>query len=366
MKMRNLMKREWLTRKNRDGGAGGRMGNVGWALLSTTLLLTVLSACGDDLGNLTPTPTPPGDPHGNGEEGPFYWDSASTGEQVKSFYAMSGDAAGLYLAGEGANVWQWDGTSLTLLSTLTTEDGESPDIHGLGFHSDFYGKLLVGVGDRGLIFSYDFGAEGFVIQQTNTLSSFKDVRIFDRTHMWAVGDGGVYTFSGDESGGVWVRDTSVPGSVQLDAIWGLSDDDLYVAGDAGTLFHRSAEGWSRISLGRGENLYALWGTSGTSVYVAGQDGLIMHFDGSQWAAQSTGAFDHLWSLWGLSDQQIFAAGTNGTTLYYDGNAWQDLSSGNGSNLYTVWGRDLAHVYACGARGSLLSYDNDPTPPPTTE
>lgn len=342
--------------------AVGRSARSRGLLSRGVVLLTLLTACNGDLNSVTPTPTPPADPHSTGDEGPFYWSAFTTGEQVKPFYALTGDAGRLYLAGDGGSVWEWDGTTLNLLNTLTTTEGESPAIQGLWLHSDFYGKLLVGVGDRGLIFTYDFGADGFIIQQTNTLSSFKDVQVFDRNNMWAVGDGGVYTLR-DEN---WVRDTSVPGSVQLDAVWGTSADDLYVAGDAGTLFHRSSAGWSRISLGRGENLYALWGSGSSSVYAAGQNGLIMHFDGSQWAVQETGSFDHLWALWGLSDAALFAAGTNGTTLYYDGVGWQDLSTGTGANLYGLWGRDIAHVYASGNRGTLLQFDNDPTPPPYEE
>lgn len=338
-----------------------------WRCLLVAGVASLLSACVGELNNLTPTPTPPADPHNQYGDETLYWDDLATGEQVHHFYAVAGDGvAPLYLAGDGGAIWEWKTEGLTLLTTLTTEDGESPDIHGLALHSDFLGKLLVGAGDRGTLFFYEFSTAGFELLPTQTLSAFKAVKVFDRTNMWAVGDGGVYRFDGES----WMRDTTLPGSVQLDAVWGMSSDDLYVAGDAGTLFHRGPEGWTRINLGRGENLYALWGSSPQSVFVAGQDGLIMHFDGVDWSVQETGSFDHLWSLTGLSDSSVFAAGTNGTTLFCngvgEGQGWQRLAAETGQNLYGLYAADATHVYAAGARGALLRFDNDPTPPPLEE
>lgn len=330
--------------------------------MRSLLPLLLLTACQGELGGVTPTPPPPDDPSEQWLEDVIYWEPLETGLEIHQLYAVAGEnPSRLYMAGDGGQLWRWNAGTVESVATLTTVEGESPALYGMALLSDFSGKLVVAVGERGAIFASNLSVDGFEQQPTNTLGTFRDVILFGRADQWAVGDNGVYRF--DATQDTWFRDTSLPGSVQLNAIWGTSADDMYVAGDGGALFHRSAEGWSRINLGRSEHFYALWGSASDSVYVAGQGGLILHFNGSDWQAQETGVYDNLWALHGLSEDQVFAGGTNGQVLYFDGIGWQRLPTGVGSNLFALWGSDLEHVYAAGARGSLLQFDNDPTPPP---
>lgn len=298
-----------------------------------------------------PTPTPAGD---------TYWDPLSTGDSAPAFTALTGvRASEAWLGTRDGEVYAWTEGTLSLLASLKTPTGEVPELYSLFVLTDERGRLLYAAGTQGAIFTYDFGDGGFEWQTTGTLSTFHELRAFSREDVWAVGEGGVY----HQDGTGWKRDTSFPGSAQLDALWGQSSSHLFVAGDAGALFERLEGTWSRVNLGLGEHLYALWGSASDDVWLAGQTGLILHYDGQSWLESESGSFEHLWALFGLSPTQLFAAGTNGATLYYDGIGWQRLPSGTSATLYGLWGTSQTEVYAAGAQGAFLRFDNDPTPPP---
>lgn len=198
--------------------------------------------------------------------------------------------------------------------------------------------------------------------------------------------------------GQWLAPEAVVTTADLHAIWGNGPDELFVAGDEGTVLRSAGAVWKRLntmprgilreqyrpqrfvsglSQGRGRVfavdditsqdepglwrysglqwdefttelgnglIRAVWGQGSQQVFVAtgnGQDsGAIWNYDGMLWSPMVEVPAS-LNGLWGNRPDDIYAVGTRGAILHYDGTAWQDLGSaevwdGETADLLGVW------------------------------
>ncbi len=69
---------------------------------------------------------------------------------------------------------------------------------------------------------------------------------------------------------------------QLGAIWGSSDNDVFVEGYGGHIYHWDGKVWKEVFTARSQ-IRAFTGSSPSNVFAVGEKGLILHFDGSKWS-----------------------------------------------------------------------------------
>ena len=139
----------------------------------------------------------------------------------------------------------------------------------------------------------------------------------------------------------------------INGIWGVSSDDVFIAGNNGTILHYNGNLWSPMSSGTAENLRGIWGASSSDIFVVGENGAILHYDGSSWSPMTSGTTENLESVWGASGSNVYAVGTNGKILHYNGSAWSSMSSGTGYNLHSIWGVSANLIFAAGYYGKIL-------------
>jgi len=82
---------------------------------------------------------------------------------------------------------------------------------------------------------------------------------------------------------------------------------------------------------------AIWGTAANDIFIAGDSGTVLRFDGVSWQRQSVPTTRHLRALWGRGPTEIYAAGDSGTVLRYDGQGWRTMSAPSTSILYCIFG-----------------------------
>ncbi len=157
----------------------------------------------------------------------------------------------------------------------------------------------------------------------------------------------------------------VPTSVDLSAIWGASETDIYTAGyDAvgnNAVLHFDGELWKPVDPQPDKEIMDLWGFSSNNVYgVAGPK--IMHYGGVRWAELPDVHFvEGLAAIWGSSPDDIFAVGNQGVIVHYDGHEWKYMDSPSTAYLHSVWGYASDDVYVVGVsaetgQGEALHYD----------
>jgi len=160
----------------------------------------------------------------------------------------------------------------------------------------------------------------------------------------------------DGAGGAvfaWEENANYGTEINLRGIWGLSSNDIYSVGDAGTILHYDGVSWSSIESGTTANLTGIWGSGSDDIYAVGDGGLMLHYDGSSWSPIATGVTANLNDIWGSSADTIYAVGSESTILRFDGANWSSTScpTCEGANLRSVHG-NAPNYYSAGTLGGL--------------
>lgn len=171
--------------------------------------------------------------------------------------------------------------------------------------------------------------------------------------VWASGDDDVWGLNGPN---LWHWDgttiTMTPttcGLASPTGLWG-TDGELWAATHGGSAWHRDRTGvWREHLLTKDERLNAIAGLSLDNVWVAGTRGFLAHWDGTRWSAfrmgTSNGKAPDVLGLWSGEDE-VWAAGTvdiesqlsdgPGVVFRLRNGRWERMLEQRGL-IETVWG-----------------------------
>jgi len=146
------------------------------------------------------------------------------------------------------------------------------------------------VGENGRIAHFDGSA--FQPHMSGTTATLWGVIAFSANDVWAVGGtpGGGTAKPNDVvlhfDGSAWRAETlpDTPLGRSLFKVWGTSASDLYVVGEAGTIWHRKGTSWlleSKTPLATG-TLFTAWGCSANEVWAVGGND-VLRSDGTSWS-----------------------------------------------------------------------------------
>lgn len=160
-------------------------------------------------------------------------------------------------------------------------------------------------------------------------------------------------------------DGDCPAHLQLGlrGIHGISKDDLWAVGEAGTAYRVLAAETVAPSLVAHDSrttatLHGVWSSAPEDVWVVGSNGTLRHYtgtDGQRFEVVESPVTSTLRSVWGTSKTDVWAVGDGGVVLHYDGTAWSRVPVGgvvDKPDLYAVWAATPSHVWAAG-QGVLL-------------
>jgi hypothetical protein len=165
-----------------------------------------------------------------------HWDGAAWTAQAlgtSTFHSIWGSSAtNVIVVGTGGEIERWDGAGWTPMNSGTTENlngvwGSGPD--------DVYA-----IGDGGVVLHYD----GNATDDWTTLSTPANPAAFN-TGVWGTGPDDVYVLANfgldvlHWDGASWqtMSSFSQNGDVEMYAIWGTTNRNIYMAGDLGTILH---------------------------------------------------------------------------------------------------------------------------------
>lgn len=158
----------------------------------------------------------------------------------------------------------------------------------------------------------------------------------------------------------------------LYSVWtGPGDDPWIVAsgaddGQGPLLFRGRGEGFVRIPVPPGGDLWWIDEIPGAGLWACGAAGRVVRYDPATGALDEipTGALGTLYGLWGASPDEVWTVGVGPgdekpLLFRWDGAKWTRLPAPPevyGRALFKVWGRAADDVWACGSMGALLHYD----------
>jgi hypothetical protein len=154
---------------------------------------------------------------------------------------------------------------------------------------------------------------------------------------------------------------TTPTVQNLKTLWGISDQNVFSAGDFGTVLHFDGTSWTPQTSTTVFDLKALWATpvgAGFLAFAAGTSGIILSNNGSDWTQDVSPTINTINGLWGASVSDVFAVSDQGVILHFDGHTWSEMPDTGtaGIDLFSVWGVTGSNVYAGGTDGILFNFD----------
>jgi len=161
------------------------------------------------------------------------------------------------------------------------------------------------------------------------------------------------------NGDTWSRMPTPSGTPTLWWVYGLSAEDVWAVGEAGTILHFNGTMWAVIASGGAYTLWGIWGATPTDLWAVGGSvdsstpSTILHYDGSDWSeVPGVGQHDEFFfKVWGSAANDVYVIGDGGALLHYDGKDWARLESGTTERLITVNGTGRNDVWVVGGLGN---------------
>lgn len=174
--------------------------------------------------------------------------------------------------------------------------------------------------------------------------------------VWVVGDGGLIL----RWNGIDVTRVDSPTYADLSDVWGSGPGDVWATG-YGALLHWDGARWSSwTSTVTDAHLNDVWGTDagsgGPDVWAVGLGGTILRRAHGSWSVVASGVAVDLWGVAGSSPTDVWFVGSRGTILHFDGRGVSSFDSHTLQNLFGVWAPSARDVWAVGANGSIVHWD----------
>ncbi len=146
---------------------------------------------------------------------------------------------------------------------------------------------------------------------------------------------------------------------------GVSDQDVWIVGEAGRTAHWDGAAFHEYVSGTTATLYGVWAAAPNDVWAVGgtpgggtaqPNDVVLHFDGAAWTAsplpQTLGRAH--FKVWGTAADNLYVVGEFGTIWHRSGATWSLEANPATGNLTTVAGCGPGEVYAVGGRDVLRS------------
>lgn len=218
-------------------------------------------------------------------------------------------------------------------------------------------------GANGLILRFDPSNESFEQMTTPGTALLFGVWGTDSTHIWAVGGDP----SNEDQGGVvwrydgtqWTVDTNFArvrpeGIPTLYKVWGRSENDVYVVGRLGVIFHFDGVRWSQLESNSIRPLFTVHGNDDIAVAVGGvNDGVILEQDAVAFVDRSMPGTLQMNGVFVAPDGKAVAVGVAGALALRTEEGWQVRDTGLDTILdfHSTWIDPEGGIWAV---GGLLS------------
>jgi hypothetical protein len=130
---------------------------------------------------------------------------------------------------------------------------------------------------------------------------------------------------------------TLPGGSDLTGVWIGSTGDVWAVGEGGFVGRRDAAtgAWCFCAPKPPNSLRAIWGAADNDLFVAGDSGTLMRFDGARWLDYIATPFN-LAAIHGVASNDVWAVGQNGAAVHFDGTRWNQDSADHRYQFEAVW------------------------------
>lgn len=195
--------------------------------------------------------------------------------------------------------------------------------------------------------AYEFDGSNWSEVSISIGTDYFDVSFANENLGWIVGKGGKIINYVD---GVWSAGTS-PVTSDLFSIFSLGETNVWACGKSKVLFFDGTE-WTDETVGT-KDLNDIYFVDENNGYVVGKTGTIFHFDGIEWIEESSNTTKDLYGV-SFADDYGIAVGSSGTLLTNSAGTWEEEPSGVEYMLTTANVLSADKVYFMGDYGVVLT------------
>ncbi|MBM4353085.1 MAG: hypothetical protein FJ109_04700 [Deltaproteobacteria bacterium] len=250
------------------------------------------------------------------------------------------DEDSIYAVGNEGVVLHWDGVS------WQPHGGDTKgNIYGVGGSS---AKDVVLVGGEGLVMRSNGGP--WKKEISNTGKHLARVWCTSAVRCLAVGPGGGATYW---KGGSWQANGTF-GTGDLTDVHGLKDDDFYVTGRTGKLFHFDGSLAQPVAVPVTVDLWSVWVHDDGTLTVAGND-TVLSGPADLLVPEAMPVITGWKGVWATGKER-FVVGEYGKVLRDDGSGWKKMDAMVETSLLDVYGFGPKDVWAVGEGKTAVHYD----------
>lgn len=142
----------------------------------------------------------------------------------------------------------------------------------------------------------------------------------------------------------------VPAPAGLDVsffkVWGSSARAVWVVGERGTILFWDGATWTEVESPVADTLTGIWGVSANEVYVAGglMRGFVLRWDGASWSVLADDLPLGATGVWIGRDRILHVSGWSGLLGRIDGARFVAAPTASGFDLHAIWGSDELGVF----------------------
>ena len=143
-------------------------------------------------------------------------------------------------------------------------------------------------------------------------------------------------------------------SENLYAISAVSKDDVFAAGNRGTVMRRDRNGWTRLNQNSTTVRFrGAWASSATNAYFVG-DKKLLHLESGKYVDETpSGLAGALNAIWGRGKDEIYTVGASGAFFKWDGSSWEKSKQAppSSKDFSSVWSDDPTRIFTAGGGGN---------------
>jgi hypothetical protein len=287
---------------------------------------------------------------------------STTSDNLHSVWGFATPGYPVYAGGRDGDILKYAGGTWSFMHTgLADGIWDAVIIYGIWGHSP---TKLFAVGYRAGDNTEDIylkSSDGVTWQRfTGPTGSDIPATVFP-TAIWGVtdnllyigGDDGIYQLT---DGTTWTQVLSD----DIADIWGSAANNIWAVGDTIYRFNGTPP-WNSSFVDAGlrnapEDLPSISGSSAANVFAVGKAGRILRYQGSAWSSMTAVPDYPIHDIWSDGADSLCAVGENGLVIRYDGTNWKPMASATNEHLSAVCGWGNGHYLAAGMGGTVQYYN----------
>ncbi|MBI5500401.1 MAG: hypothetical protein HY907_09170 [Deltaproteobacteria bacterium] len=292
----------------------------------------------------------------------IHWDGASwlpsaTGT-TRHLYRILATTDDVFAVGTGGTVLHFDGTSWTRISDASvTSEIETAWV----VDAD---HLWV-AGTDGFLASWERTTATWTVETLTTSETLYSLWGSSTNDIWAGGgwNGGILLHY---DGTTWTEDRTAPSVDRKGylALSGTAANDVYGSLHDGGIVHYDGTSWRPMEGAVTASLRAVWGVSGQDVFVAGAtaspDGrpstALLRYDGTRWTLASWQEGFKAEDVWAAARDDVYLVGGDQNIRRWDGASWTTSPVGLfiDIDLFGVWGVPGDEIFIVGGQDETIT------------